>query len=64
MFDPQAGDGKKFQRNGWRSFFFYCFADSFFWGARIVVAVVLYGDPSHIANTTYDRGTSTNNGVR
>ncbi|QUC15857.1 uncharacterized protein UV8b_00098 [Ustilaginoidea virens] len=28
-----------------------------------VVAVVLFGDPTHIANITYDRGTSTRNGI-
>ncbi|KAJ5500570.1 hypothetical protein N7453_009621 [Penicillium expansum] len=28
-----------------------------------VIAVVLFGDPTHIANTTYDRGTSVHNGV-
>ncbi|PHH70021.1 hypothetical protein CDD82_7388 [Ophiocordyceps australis] len=28
-----------------------------------VVAIVLFGDPSHVANTTYDRGTSTNDGI-
>ncbi|KYK54476.1 hypothetical protein DCS_06434 [Drechmeria coniospora] len=28
-----------------------------------VVAVVLFGDPTHIANVTYDKGTSTNNGI-
>lgn len=28
-----------------------------------VVAAVLWGDPTHIANTSYDRGTSVHNGV-
>lgn len=28
-----------------------------------VVAMVLFGDPTHVANTTFDRGTSINNGV-
>ncbi|KAK5996673.1 Acetylxylan esterase 2-like protein [Cladobotryum mycophilum] len=28
-----------------------------------VVAVALYGDPTHVANLTYDRGTSVRNGI-
>ncbi|CAI7606693.1 unnamed protein product [Penicillium pancosmium] len=28
-----------------------------------VIAAVLFGDPTHIANTTYDRGTSVHNGT-
>ncbi|KAJ5201463.1 uncharacterized protein N7498_006126 [Penicillium cinerascens] len=28
-----------------------------------IVAIVLWGDPTHIANTTYDRGTSVHDGV-
>jgi acetylxylan esterase len=28
-----------------------------------VVAIVLFGDPSHVANTTYDKGTSKNDGI-
>lgn len=28
-----------------------------------VVAVIAFGDPSHVANLTYDRGTSKNDGV-
>ncbi|CAI7565397.1 unnamed protein product [Penicillium discolor] len=28
-----------------------------------VIAAVLFGDPTHIANTTYDRGTSVHNGI-
>lgn len=28
-----------------------------------VVAVALFGDPTHIANVSYDRGTSKKNGV-
>lgn len=28
-----------------------------------IVAIVLFGDPSHVANTTYDKGTSVRNGI-
>ena len=28
-----------------------------------VVAIVLFGDPSHVANTSYDLGTSIKDGV-
>ncbi|PHH65026.1 hypothetical protein CDD81_3424 [Ophiocordyceps australis] len=28
-----------------------------------VVAIALFGDPTHVANTTYDRGTSIKNGI-
>ncbi|KAK1245470.1 hypothetical protein MKX08_005099 [Trichoderma sp. CBMAI-0020] len=28
-----------------------------------VVAVAIFGDPTHVANTTYDRGTSVHNGI-
>lgn len=30
---------------------------------HIVVAVAIFGDPTHVANITYDRGTSVHNGV-
>lgn len=29
-----------------------------------VVAIVLFGDPSHVVNATYNEGTSENKGVR
>lgn len=29
-----------------------------------VAAIILFGDPSHVANATYNKGTADNNGVR
>lgn len=31
---------------------------------RAVSAIILFGDPSHVANATYNRGTADNDGVR
>lgn len=45
-------------------FMFFSWVRGWIAKRSLVVAIVLFGDPSHVANTTYDKGTSKNDGVR